>query len=216
MSSAINKTIVQQLRRQVAYKYPQALTRWDDYIPLPTGIHLIDQVLLQGGLPRGHLIEIVGLKSSGKTRLLLHILSGLNKKEGKIAYFDFPGTFYPPSAQKCRIDLKQVLVLRPENIQAGLRAAEIFFKSEDISVAVFDLVGTKDQIPKAILLRLKKSVKKAGGIGIFLREPNSTEVQRNQIALCLKVQKLKLKLSIKTEKSLFGKENRGVGLVSNE
>ena len=215
MSTAPNKTIVQQLQKQVAYKFPQVLTKWDEYIPLPTGIHLIDQKLLQGGLPRGHLIEIVGSKSSGKTRLIFYMLSGLNKKEGRIAYFDFSGTFYPPSAQECGIDLKKVLVLRPANIQAGLRAGEILFRSGAISVAVFDLVGTKDQILKALFLRLKKSVKKVGGIGIFLRERDSTDVQRNQVALCLKVKKRKMKLSIKTEKSLFGNENQGVELVLN-
>lgn len=216
MSSITNKTLIQQLREQVFYKYPQALARWDEYVPIQTGIDFLDQELLQGGLPSGHLIEIVGSRSSGKTSLLFKILSGLNKQEKAMAYFDFSGTFYPPSAQKSGIDLKKVLVLRPKNIQSGLRAAEVLFRSGGIHVAVFDLVATKDQIPKALLLRLKKSVKQARGIGIFLREPESTRVQRNQIVLCLKVEKLYRKLSVKTEKSLFGKENQGVELVLNE
>jgi hypothetical protein len=216
LSSLADKTLVQQLKEQVSRKYPQTLTRWDDYIPIPTGIHSIDQGLLQGGLPCGHLIEIVGSRSSGKTTLLFKILSGFNKQEKSIAYFDFSETFHPPSAQKFGIDLKKVLVLRPKSIQQGLRAAEILFRSGGICIAVFDLIRTKDQIPKSLLLRLKRSVKHSGGIGIFLREPDSTRVQRNQIALCLRVKRVNQKFFVETEKSLFGKENQVVELVLNE
>ncbi len=216
MSPTMSKTLFQQLKEQIAYKYPQALAKWDEYIAIPTGINLIDQSLLQGGLPRGHLIEMVGSKSSGKTTLLFKILSGFTKADRSIAYFDFSETFYPPSAQRSAVDLKKVLVLRPKNIQSGIRAAEILFRSGVICVAVFDLVGNKDQIPKALLLRLKRSVKQARGIGIFLREPNSTQVQRAQIALCLKVEKLSQKLLVKAEKHLFGDENQVVELVLNE
>jgi len=215
LSSLADKTLVQQLREQVAHKYPQTLTRWDDYVPIPTGINSIDQGLLQGGLPCGHLIEIVGSRSSGKTTLLFKILSVLHKEDSFVAYFDFSHTFYPPSAQKSGIDLNKFLVLRSKSIQQGLRAAEILFRSGGICIAVFDLIGTKDQIPKALLLRLKRSVKHSGGIGIFLRESDSTRVQRNQIALCLRVKRVNQKFLVETEKSLFGKENQ-VELELNE
>jgi len=216
LSSVANKTLIQQLKKRIADKHPRALIRWGEYIPFPTGIHSLDNDLLQGGLPSGHLIEIIGSKSSGKTTLLFKILSGLSKAENSIAYFDFPHTFYPPSAQESGIDLKNLLVLRPKNIQFGLRAAEILFRNGGICVAVFDLVSTRDRISKTMLLRLKRSVKQAKGIGIFLREPGSTQIQRNQIALCLKVERLNQKLQIKTEKSLFGKETQAVELVLNE
>lgn len=215
MSSVINKILIQKLREQVATKF-HILTKWDEYIPLPTGIHFLDRGILYGGLPSGHLVEMVGSKSSGKTSLLFKIISGLNKEDRLTAYFDFCQTFYPPSAKESDIDLKNILVLRPQNIQTGLRAAEILFRNGSIFLAVFDLVGTKDQIPKALLLRLKRAVKQARGIGIFLREPDSTRIQRNQLALCLRVEKRNGKLQIKTEKSLFGKENQVVELVLNE
>lgn len=214
--SSTTKSLIQRLRDQVAYKYPKALIRWDEYIPLPTGIQSLDQKLLGGGLPRDQLIEIVGSKSSGKTSLLFRILSGLSKKERTIAYLDFSATLYPLSAKKSGIDLKKILVLRPANIQTGLRAAEILFRSGGICVAVFDLVGTSDQIPRALLLRLRKSIKQARGIGIFLREPDSTRIPGNQLALSLKVERKNQKLMLKTEKSLFGEENKSVELVLDE
>ena len=214
MSSVINKAIVQHLREQVSLKHPQAQARWDEYVPLPTGIQQLDQGLLPGGLPRGHLIEIVGSKSSGKTTLLFHMLSALSEEERKNAYFDFSGTFYPLSAQKSGIDLKKVLVLRPANIQAGLRAAEILFRSEGLFVSVFDLVGTHDSIPKALLLRLKKSIRQAQGVGIFLREPDSSRIEGSQLALCLKVEKKRQNLLVKTEKGQLGRA-QGVELKLN-
>jgi hypothetical protein len=215
LSSVINKAIVRHLRKQVSLKHPQAQVRWDEYVPLPTGILPLDQGLLPGGLPRGHLIEIVGSKSSGKTKLLFHMLSALSEEERKNAYFDFSGTFYPLSAQKSGIDLKKVLVLRPANIQAGLRAAEILFRSGGIFVSVLDLVGIHDRIPKALLLRLKKSIRQAQGVGIFLREPNSSRIQGNQLALCLKVEKKSQNLLVKAEKGRSGDENQAVELTLN-
>jgi hypothetical protein len=215
LSSVAKKSIVQHLREQVGFKYPQAQARWDEYVPLPTGIRPLDQKLLHGGLPKGHLIEILGSKSSGKTSLLFHILSGLNESEAKIAYLDFLGTFYPLAAQRSGIDLKRVLVLKPANIQTGLRAAEILFRSGGIFVSVFDLVGIHDQISKALILRLKKSIRQAQGIGIFLREPDSSRIQGNQLALCLKVEKKSQSLLVKTEKGRSGNENQEVELTLN-
>ena len=215
MSSVINKAIVQHLREQVGLKHPQAQVRWDEYVPLPTGIQPLDQGLLPGGLPRGYLIEIVGSRSSGKTTLLFHMLSALCEEERKNAYFDFSGTFYPLSAQKSGIDLKRVLVLRPANIQAGLRAAEILFRSGGIFVSVFDLVGIHDLISKALILRLKKSIRQAQGFGIFLREPDSSRIEGNQLALCLKVEKRSQKLLVKTEKGRLRSKTQEVELILN-
>jgi GTPase SAR1 family protein len=216
LSSVTNNTIVRQLQELLGYKHAPGAIKWDDFIPLATGIHLLDRKLLQGGLPQGHLIEIVGAKSSGKTTLLFRMLSGLNEKERQIAYVDFSQTFYPPSARKSGVDLGRVVILRPESIQAGLRAAEILFRNESICVAAFDLVGTSDQISRALILRLRKSIKYAKGIGILLREPGSTKIPNNQLALSLKVERRNRKLLVGTEKSLFGEENRQVELVFDE
>ncbi len=216
MSAATNKTLVQQLEELLGHRFPRALTKWEEYIPLPTGISLLDHRLLHGGLPKGRLTEIVGSKSSGKTSLIFHILAGLNQKEGNVAYFDFSQSFYPPAAQKGGVDLKKVLILRPQNIQAGLRAAEILFRNESICVAIFDLVGTMGEIPRALLLRLKKGIKKVRGVGIFLREPDSIGIPGNQLALSLKVEKKNKKLLVKMEKSLFSEKNQKVELVLDE
>jgi energy-coupling factor transporter ATP-binding protein EcfA2 len=216
MPSLTNNTIIRQLRELLDYRFPQSIIRWDELVLFPTGIHLLDQELLQGGLPQGHLIEIVGSKSSGKTTLLFHMLSGLSEKEKLVAYVDFSQTFYPPSARKSGVDLKSVIILRPENIQAGIRAAEILFRNESISVAAFDLVGTSDRVPRALLLRLRKSIKYANGIGILLREPDSTKIPNNQLTLSLKVERRNQKLLVKSEKSLFGRESEQVELAFDE
>ena len=216
MSLGASKTLIQQLREEVALKFPQTLTIWEEYIPLPTGIELIDKGLLLGGFPCGQLIEITGTKSSGKTTFLFKILSGLSSQEKVIAYFDFSQTFYPPSAVKSGIVLKKLLLLRPATIQAGLRAAEILFRNKSINVAVFDLVETKEQLPKTLLLRLKKSLIQVKGVGIFLREPDSTPIQGNKISLSLKVERLNQKASIKIEKSMFGMNNKSLEMVLNE
>lgn len=216
MSLGANKTLIQKLREKVAFDFPQTATAREEFIPLPTGFDLIDKKLLPGGLPCGQLIEIVGPRSSGKTTFLFKLLSNLSTQEESIAYFDFSRNFYPPSAQKIGIDLKKFLILRPANIQAGLRAAEILFRNRTLNMAVFDLVETKEELPKTLLLRLKKNLFQVKGIGIFLREPDSTPIQGNKISLCLKVERVNQKVSIKIEKSLSGTNNKSLQMVLNE
>jgi energy-coupling factor transporter ATP-binding protein EcfA2 len=215
LTSSERDETIEKLRKEIALFLPQFLQKnWEEMLILSCNIQGLNTILPGGGLPRGEFVEIVGSKSSGKTTLLFKILSGLDKQE--IAYLDFSGTFYPPSAQINGIDLKRVLILKPKNIQVGLRAGELLLRNRAIDIAVFDFVGTKDTIPKALLLRLKKNIRQAQGIGIFLREPNSTKVKRNQVAIYLRVEKRNEKVLVKTEKNLFEKEDRSVELVLNE
>jgi len=76
-------------------------------------------------------------------------------------------------------------------------------------------VGTHDSIPKALLLRLKKSIRQAQGMGIFLREPDSSRIEGNQLTLCLKVEKKGQNLLVKTEKWQPGNRTQEVELKLN-
>src|SRR5437764_14718092 len=50
----------------------QALKKID---VIPTGALAIDLALGVGGVPRGRVVEIFGPESSGKTRLMLHVIA---------------------------------------------------------------------------------------------------------------------------------------------
>ncbi|PJA02270.1 DNA recombination/repair protein RecA, partial [bacterium (Candidatus Gribaldobacteria) CG_4_10_14_0_2_um_filter_36_18] len=55
---------------------------------IPTGSISLDTALGVGGVPRGRVIEIFGVESTGKTTLALHILAEAQKKGGVGAFID--------------------------------------------------------------------------------------------------------------------------------
>src|SRR5579872_6499129 len=62
----------------------------------------LDAALGVGGLPRGRIVEIFGLESSGKTTLSLHVIAEAQKKGGICAFIDAEHAMDPEYA--ARID----------------------------------------------------------------------------------------------------------------
>jgi len=52
---------------------------------IPTGSISLDLALGVGGMPRGRIIEIFGMESSGKSTLALHVIAESQKKGGVAA-----------------------------------------------------------------------------------------------------------------------------------
>jgi hypothetical protein len=77
----------------------------------PLGIAALDAGLL-GGFPRGHLSEIVGGVSSGKTSLAWGWLAAATRRGETAALIDTFDRCDPPSAAACGIDLSRLLWVR--------------------------------------------------------------------------------------------------------
>jgi hypothetical protein len=77
----------------------------------PFNLTALDARLL-GGLPRGHLSEIVGGVSSGKTTLAWAWLAAATRRGETVALIDTFDRFDPASAAACGIDLSRVLWVR--------------------------------------------------------------------------------------------------------
>ncbi|XP_071720339.1 DNA repair protein RAD51 homolog 4 isoform X2 [Rutidosis leptorrhynchoides] len=61
---------------------------------LSTGFESFD-VLLQGGLREGHVTELVGPSSSGKTQVCFQVASNVAMKLGSVVFFDSGNSFSP-------------------------------------------------------------------------------------------------------------------------
>ena len=77
----------------------------------PFAVAALDTRLL-GGLPRGHLSEIVGGVSSGKTTLAWAWLAAATARGETVALVDTFDRFDPASAAACGIDLSRLLWVR--------------------------------------------------------------------------------------------------------
>lgn len=225
-----HQKILKKLRAQISKRWPESLPEnFDNLSAIPTNIPDFDSVLPKGGLPAGELIQISGARSSGKTYFLFKILAGLKNLEGLILYFDLTGEISPQVLKTSELDSTRFIHMRSKSIQASLRAAEILFGNKEIEYVVFDLVGFKDRIPKVLILRLKRAVKKSKGILFFLTDENYQGLASSITALRLKVIRtpfenvldqrspdLSEKLSVTIVKDRFGNEGKKVELVFDE
>ncbi len=75
-----------------------------------TGISQIDA--LSGGLPHGCLTEIYGLPSSGRTSVLLSIITAASQRREACALVDVSDALDPHSAADSGVDLQQLLWVR--------------------------------------------------------------------------------------------------------
>ena len=104
---------------------------------LPTGIGALDE-LLGGGLPRGHLSEIVGGPSSGRTALLHALLASATQRGEVTAVVDLPDALDPPSLARAGVDLARVLWVRPPSPQAAVKCAELILAAGGFGLLALD------------------------------------------------------------------------------
>jgi recombination protein RecA len=76
-----------------------------------TGIFELD-ALLQGGVPRGSIIEVCGAGSSGRTSLTFSLLAKATEQQEACAYVDVSDALDPMSLASAGVDLRRVLWVR--------------------------------------------------------------------------------------------------------
>jgi len=80
---------------------------------VPTGMAELD-TRLEGGLPRGHLSEVIGPRSSGRLAILTTALAGATARGEAVALIDPLDMFDPVSASATGIDFQRMLWVRGE------------------------------------------------------------------------------------------------------
>lgn len=89
----------------------------------PTGLPHLDR-LLDGGLPRGELVELVGRSGSGRFAAALTVLATATRAGEAAVLVDLGDHLTPATAARLGIDLERLLWLRPETTGDALAAAE--------------------------------------------------------------------------------------------
>jgi len=90
---------------------------------LATGFAALDAVL-DGGLPRGQLTELVGTASTGLTSVVHRLLGHVTGQRRVAAWIDGPDAFDPASAVTAGVDLERLLWVRPPDLATAFTAAE--------------------------------------------------------------------------------------------
>ncbi len=102
---------------------------------LPTGLPDLDR-LLDGGLPRGELVEMVGGRSSGRFSLVLTTIAATTRSGEAVALIDLGDHLDPAQAETMGADLSRLLWVRPQSVEQALAAAEMLLGSGFPLVAI--------------------------------------------------------------------------------
>jgi hypothetical protein len=125
--------------------------------PLTTSIAALD-TLLDGGLPRGALVELVGRGSCGRLSTLLATLQQVTDTGEAAVLIDQGSQLDPQSAAAAGIVLDRLLWLRPTRLDDSLAAAEMLLATGFGFVALdLGLPPVLGRPPLAAWLRLARS-----------------------------------------------------------
>lgn len=131
---------------------------------LGTGIPSLDS-LLDGGLPRGGLSEIVGGLSSGCTSLAHCLVASATARGEVTAIVDLPDSLHPAALESAGADLDRVLWVRPSSLPVSLKCTELILDVGGFGVVILDLGSSPTaKLPLHVWSRLSRRAKQAGTV----------------------------------------------------
>ncbi len=132
-----------------------------------TGVARLDEAL-GGGLPRGQLSEIAGVRSSGRTALLLHLVAAATRRGEIAALVDTFDRLDVASAVAAEIDLDRLLWIRgagapPDRaVERALKALNLVLQAGGFGVVAIDLADASPAalrtIPFTTWLRVQRTI----------------------------------------------------------
>ncbi len=137
---------------------------------LSTGFTRLDELLGMGGLPRGASASFRGSHSSGKTALALHCLAQAQAAGAIAAFLDFSRSLDPLEAASRGVDLRWLLVVRPQSAEEGFDIAATLLAGRQIDLLVVDLPPRLAARHEAALRRLAAHARRQG-IRLIVLEP---------------------------------------------
>jgi recombination protein RecA len=103
--------------------------------PLSTGYPALD-LLLEGGIHRPQLVELLGRPTCGATSLALNLIASAQAQGGDATYLDFAQTFDPFCAETSGVQLKHLLLVRPESVSEAMAIVEDVVQGNGSNVIV--------------------------------------------------------------------------------
>jgi hypothetical protein len=127
-----------------------------------TGIPALDAAL-GGGLRRGHLSEITGARSSGRTTLLCRALAEATARGEIVALVDTHDRFDPASAAAAGVDLARLLWIRDTgDAPRALKAMNLVLQAGGFAIVALDLADVRGpglrQFPHTTWMRLARVI----------------------------------------------------------
>ncbi len=154
----------------------------------PTGLAPLD-ALLDGGFPQGELAELVGPRTSGRTRVLLGALAGATARGGWAALVDGTDGLDPAAAAMLGVPLGRLLWVRcGGRLTTAWRAADVLVQGGGFELVVVDLGDLPPWVlgrtPPAVFVRLQRAVERAA-TGLLIVGPRRVAGSLAAVAVAL-------------------------------
>jgi recA bacterial DNA recombination protein len=138
----------------------------------PAGIAALDAAL-GGGLPRGHLSEVVGARSSGRTTVLCRMLAAAAERGEAVALIDPCDRFDPASAAESGLDLSRLLWVRDTgDAGRGLKAMNLVLQAGGFGLVAFDLADVPApavrQFPHTTWMRIGRVIEGSQTVAVLV------------------------------------------------
>lgn len=160
-----------------------------DISVISTGSLGLDIALGVGGLPRGRIVEIYGMESSGKTTLAIHTIAEAHKDPNSIcAFVDMEHAFDAKYAESLGVDLSRLDISQPDSGDIALEITDRLIESKAYDVVVVDSVaalvpkaelegemgenklGLQARLMSQALRKLTPKIQKSGSVVIFINQ----------------------------------------------
>lgn len=132
---ALPPTLARQVR--TARELVEARRRAPEDVRFTTASQGFDR-LLEGGLERGAMVELIGRRSSGRFSLVLTTLAAATSAGEAAALVDLGDALDPRTAAEAGVDLERLLWVRPRRLKEVLASAEVILAS-GMPLVVVDL-----------------------------------------------------------------------------
>jgi len=142
MDKAIEK-LNKSLGKNVAFSGTDTKKKVDSF---SSGIIALDYITGIGGLPKGRIVDVTGLYSTGKTTLCLQAIANAQKQGIKCAFIDAEFTFIRGHAESLGVNMDGLVIVQPDCGEEAFEALEILIK-EGYGLIVVD--STSALVPKA-------------------------------------------------------------------
>lgn len=143
---------------------------------LPTGFPSLDEAL-GGGLPRGRVIEIGGVPTSGVVTLTLKMLASAQMRRTPVLYVDLEKSFDPVYSSRCGVLLDKLTLVHPTDGQQALAIMTDLLGGGWGGLTVLDLGEKLAGLEMALALaldRLLVPLARSGGILFLLHSSPAT------------------------------------------
>ncbi len=114
---------------------------------IASGSLALDRATGTGGLPRGHVTELVGAPSSGKTTLLYAALAAAQRSGGLVALVDAEGTADPAALLACGADLETLVLAQPASATDALLLLTILARCGALDLLGFSSIPALRDLP---------------------------------------------------------------------